>query len=175
MAELPPYSNANPPPENHPGMVLCDGRYFYGMVMLPFRSRSGERGADVTGLLWRYADKPTDWVFTSRIRMYAGANNDPWDGQDKRRWFVNKFANCTDDQARLEVEKSLVAIALTVLAMGSVPLAPDWCVIQGDNDKAHEVMTKRPPFWMHSKTVTVDTRTGKKVGVHTRGWHPPAQ
>ena len=126
-------------PWNYPGMIVCEGRYYYGFVQIAMAPPPGQHGADITGLLWRYLDKPNEWIFTNRCRTYAGKNNDPWDEQDKKKWGVHKFENCTEAEAVGRVDEILLKFDLMMRAFG-VPLhKPDWCKIEGGIEAAFEI------------------------------------
>lgn len=147
-------------PWNYPGMLFCAGRYYYGIFMLSFAVMPGNngRGGDVTGQLWRYENAPEEWVFTYRFRYYHGENNSAWDGQDRKKWFALR-CNGPEVEVVKTVKEAVMQMGfLGVTLFKGLPQLPEWWVVEGDCDKAGDMLMNRPAEWMHSRKAKLNTR-----------------
>lgn len=139
-------------PWNYPGIVVCEGRYYYGMVMLAFQKMPGHpHGGDLIGMLWRFDNDPR-WIWTYRFRYYASAKNGAWDGQDKKSWYVMRTPAALPEVEMVEkINQFLSTAAFSGLILGGRPIPPDWFLIQGGVDKAMEALEKTPKSWFHQR------------------------
>lgn len=130
------------------------GRHYdsFGFCHIP---DLGEFGGDIFVLVWRFNDEPNLWTVCMRVRYYAGENTDAFTGGDKKSpWRI--FRAPESDPAVVRVKFETV-IHMTNLLQGKLPCDPiDWVEINGDSEKAFEVMrtTERP--WLHKQTVHLD-------------------
>lgn len=157
-------------PWDYAGMIICPGRYYYAMFSIPFKVMPGNKGkgGDVAGLIWRFSDKPDDWILTYRFRYYAGENNNAWDGADRKQWYAVRV-ECTEEEVGRKAEALVDGMGLIGLALcGGLPGAPEWVKIQGDYLKAGDVLHNNPPAWMHSRVATKDEKTGRVTKIETK-------
>lgn len=135
---------------NHPGIVVKEGRYYDRtcLINLP-RDLGLTHGGDLMGCIWRFDDKPDEWILTWRIRYNAGPNSSPWaEGGDRKSWH---FAKARGGEVG---RKNLVGFLESLPLMASAkfktePLDIDWLVIQGGPDKWIEVVKREKRPWMH--------------------------
>lgn len=163
-------------PWDYPEMVFCSGRYYAGMVMLPFARIPGARGngGDMTGLLWRFEATPEDWVFTYRFRYYAGPNNGAWDGRDRKSWYAIPTKG-TEATILNKITEMIPEMTLgAAILFGAMPLKPKWFLIHGDSDKAGNMLMNNPPSWMHRREIAV-SKDGKPTKVTTGMTDEPNQ
>lgn len=141
--------NAGDYPWDHPGMVFCEGRYYdrTGSIALP---ECGDYpfGADITYLIWRFDDKPDEWIVTWRIRKYAGPATDPFTGGDTKSWMVNRW-NEPEKMRRMFFDIS--ALAAEKLNNGE-PVKHDIVELKGDVGVFFRIIQEAKPHWMHMQT-----------------------
>lgn len=155
MSKIPKEKDGTKLPWNHPGMVICSGRYYYGMFMLPFARmpNNGSNGGNITGMLWRFDGTPNNWVLTFRYRYYASKNNGAWDDRDRKSWYAMRAPGAEEEISRKLNELMTGFSLLGMRVFHALPLPMDWFLIQGDSEKAHDLLTTKPPHWMHSRKI----------------------
>lgn len=140
------------PPWNYPQFIIRQGRYYdrMGSIALP-TCKLYPFGGDVTYMIWRYDDKPDEWVSVYRFRTYSGPNTDAFDGGDTKSWYAGK----TDSVDRhVRAFNHMAEVAQQLLNNGR-PVEHEVLMIEGDGDKFGKLITESPPEWMHKKTATV--------------------
>lgn len=139
--------------ENDPCCFLfLEGRYYAYMfcVKLPPELSKYNRGADVTGLLWRQQDNEREWTYQFRFRQYK--SDHAWNSGDERTWSVVKMHNKTESEADKMVQESIEIMKVTAKQFGVNDLNVDKLPIYGDCAKAMDKMNNNPPSWLHSQT-----------------------
>lgn len=125
---------------------ICPGRYYSVMffINIPDRVSKFGHGGDITGLLWRHADKPDQWHLTYRFRHYADDSGQVFGSKDTRSWFANKEPMVGEEMELAEKTKKAIEM------MGEMTnKKPNFLEIHGDHEAFQRAVKTQKPYWMH--------------------------
>ncbi len=144
---------------DYPGFVMKEGRYYDRMCFIELGPEMGlSYGGNLNALIWRFTDKPDEWILTFRTRYNSGPNTSPWltadEGGDRKRWSA---ARANGEKGRRSFINFLEELPLKASGhFKTDPLFIDWLVIQGDDRKFIEMVRREKKPWMHIRVEKIE-------------------
>lgn len=130
-------------PWDSPTFIFVPGRYY--SCMIAFEILDVIRPGSFCGLLWRYEDKPGEWIFTYRFRWHV--DNKVFGSKDEKSWYAAKLEAKTEGEAYRNTRQFLACVEATGCVRGV-----DVLEIRGGADKWMELQaTGNLPHWLYSQ------------------------
>ena len=131
--------------------AIVPERYYSQMfcVKVPRELSEFNKGADITGLLWRRQDKPREWNLQYRFRHYQ--TKGAWDGKDVKNWYWVRFPDNDEEGALADMRKVFEVLEVGAKAFTGSPLKFEIIEVHGDDKAWKEAVEKANPDWLHAQ------------------------